>query len=202
MSEQPISHNFWLGQRVRLRGIEPSDAPAFVAWNQDSEAAGYLDFVWPPVSAASEVARVNQDALRHNLKDDSFDWVIATLDGQPVGTLDTNNCLPRNGTFGYGIFVGREHQRKGYASEAIAIVLRYYFQELRYQKCTIIVHSDNAASRGLHEHLGFRLEGTLRRMVYSHGQFLDSLHYGITTDEFAEGLGRRFPPAAPPATDL
>ena len=151
-----------------------------------------LDFVWPPVSAASEVARIEKDALRHSLKDDSFDWVIATLDGEPVGTIETNNVQPRNGTFGYGVFVGREHQRKGYASEAITLVLRYYFQELRYQKCTIFVHSDNAASRALHERLGFRLEGTLRRMIYTHGQYVDALYYGITAEEFAEGLGRRF----------
>ena len=30
--------------------------------------------------------------------------------------------------------ISREHRRNGYAAEAITLVLRYYFQELRYQQ--------------------------------------------------------------------
>ncbi len=40
--------------------------------------------------------------------------------------------------------VRREHQRKGYASEAIRLVLRYFFEELRYQK----VNAEYLARRG------------------------------------------------------
>lgn len=182
--------NFWQGKRVRLRGIEPSDADHFIQWNIDSEAARNLDFVWPPTSEASERARVAQDSLRHSMKDDAFDWVIVNLEGEPVGTIDTNTCQPRNGTFSYGVFVGREHRHQGYASEAIVLVLRYYFNELRYQKVTAGVHADNPASQGLHESLGFCLEGTVRRMVYTQGHYVDMLWYGMTAEEFQAGLGK------------
>jgi RimJ/RimL family protein N-acetyltransferase len=64
------------------------------------------------------------------------------------------------------------------------LVLRYYFQELRYQKVTVRVYSFNDASIRLHEKLGFQLEGRLRRTVYTNGEYFDELIYGLTVEEF------------------
>ena len=180
--------NFWQGTRVRLRGVEPADAEHFVRWSLDSEAARYLDFVWPPISDAAQRAVVAEDSLRRSMKDDAFDWVIVNLDGKPVGTINTHTCLPRNGTFSYGIFVDREHQQHGYASEAISLVLRWYFHELRYQKVTVGVSADNVASLRLHEKLGFVREGTLRRMVFTDGGYCDMVWWGMTREEFDAGF--------------
>ena len=81
--------------------------------------------------------------------------------------------------------IRREHQRRGYASEAIALVLRYYFQELRYQKASVRAYSFNEPSIRLHERLGFQLEGRLRREVYTEGRYFDVLVFGMTAEEFA-----------------
>jgi len=180
-----MSENFWQGNKVRLRGLEPSDAEFFIRWNLDSERARNLDFVWPPTSDASVRAWV-EEASRHKLENDTFHWVIENLDHEPVGSISTHDCNPRDGTFSYGVDVAPEHQGKGYASEAILLVLKYYFEELRYQKATIPVHADNPASIRLHEKLGFKLEGTLRRMFFTRGKFIDLHWFGMTVDEFHE----------------
>jgi RimJ/RimL family protein N-acetyltransferase len=179
-----LNTNYWQGKLVRLRGLEPADAEHLIRWNRDSEMGERMDFVWPPVSDASERARVAQDALRHALKDDAFDWVIADLDGEPVGTIDTHNCKPHWGTFGYAVYVAPEHRCRGYAREAIQIVLRYYFHELRYQKVNIKVYANNSPSLTLHEKLGFVREGTLRRSLFQHGEYVDVALYGMTREEF------------------
>jgi len=82
------------------------------------------------------------------------------------------------------VAVKSEHQRQGYAAEVIQLVLRYFFDELRYQKATVQIHADNSASIRLHEKLGFQLEGRLRRIVFNHGQYFDGLMYGLTVEEF------------------
>jgi RimJ/RimL family protein N-acetyltransferase len=74
--------------------------------------------------------------------------------------------------------------RKGYASEAILLVLRYYFLELGYQKVTATVYSFNTPSISLHERLGFQPEGRVRRTVYTQGQHFDELIFGMTREEF------------------
>lgn len=67
--------------------------------------------------------------------------------------------------------------------------MRYYFQELRYQKVTIHIYSFNDASAKLHETLGFQLEGRLRRTIFTKGQYFDELLYGMTREEFIDRYG-------------
>ena len=121
------------------------------------------------------------------ITDDNIRFTIARIeDDAVVGDMGVHEADPRVGTFAYGINVKREEQRKGYASEAIRLLLRYYFQERRYQKVTIKVYSFNKASMRLHESLGFQHEGRLRRMVYTEGGFHDEVVYGMTIEEFRE----------------
>ena len=56
---------------------------------------------------------------------------------------------------------------------------------LRYQKCAVVVHSNNEASVRLHESLGFTREGVIRRSVFAGGQYHNNVWYGITAEEFA-----------------
>ena len=181
--------NFWQGRLVRLRGVEPSDAETFARWNLDSETARGLDFVWPPVSLAFVRHDFEQLSLR-KLEDDAFFWVVEDAAGAAVGQINTHSCDHRVGVFRYGLSVAAEHRRRGYATEAVQIVLKYYFEELRYQKCLVTVHSNNAASVALHEKLGFAREGTLRRMVYTGGRFFDLYHYGLLKEEWEQSAQR------------
>ena len=181
--------NFWQGRLVRLRGVEPSDAETFAHWNLDSEAAREVDFVWPPVSLAQIRHELEGVSLR-KLEADAFTWVIEDADAQAVGSIATHTCDHRRGVFRYGLVVAREHRRRGYAAEAVPLVLKYYFEELRYQKCLVGVHSNNPASVALHEKLGFVREGTLRRMVYTGGRFYDEYHYGMLSEEWERSAHR------------
>jgi RimJ/RimL family protein N-acetyltransferase len=181
--------NFWQGRLVRLRGVEPSDAETFARWNLDSEAARELDFVWPPVSLAQVRGELEGLSLK-KLEADAFTWVMEDANAQAVGTISTHHCDHRRGVFRYGLSVAREHRRRGYATGAVLLVLKYYFGELRYQKCLVGVHSNNPASVALHEKLGFVREGTLRRMVYTGGRFHDLHHYGILKEEWERSAHR------------
>lgn len=177
--------NFWQGRHIRLRGIEPSDAPYFHRWNMDSDRARHLDFVWPPTSM-TQIAAWCEEQSKRKLENDAFHWVIEDEHGEPVGSISTHDCYPRGGTFSYGLDVALEHRRQGYASEAVRLVLKYYFEELRYQKVTVGVHSNNEASLRLHEKLGFQREGVFRRTAYTEGKYYDTIWFGITAEEFHE----------------
>jgi RimJ/RimL family protein N-acetyltransferase len=179
------NHNIWQGERVRLRAIEPEDWKIFNDWDLDSDTA--RDCYWVPFPKSQEAAR--KWALDLSLtapKADVFDFVIENLQGEFVGVINTHDCDARNGTFKYGLAIRREHQRQGYASEAIRLVLRHFFQELRYQKVTVDVYAYNKASIKLHEKLGFQHEGRVRRVIFTRGAYHDSLILGLTIDEWRE----------------
>ena len=180
--------NIFQGQRIRLRGIESSDWEHFHTWNKDTESARQSYLIPPPVSS-DFVQKWAQEQAQSAPKGDEYRFAIETVPtdqevAQLVGTLNTHSCDTRNGTFRYGIAIRQEAWRKGYASEAIRIILHYYFAELRYQKCTVDIYEFNEGSIKLHEALGFQHEGRLRRMIYSEGRHWDELVMGITKEEF------------------
>ena len=175
--------NFWQSTHVKLRAVEPADAEFFFEWNQDSDMTSHIDWLWPPSSLES-VRRWAEEEARRRPTDDVLFLVIENRAGERVGSISTHQCDRRVGTFRYGVAIRREHQRRGYASAAILLLLRYFFEELRYQKVTVNVYANNPASLRLHERLGFQLEGRLRRMVFSGGRHEDELHLGMTVEEF------------------
>jgi RimJ/RimL family protein N-acetyltransferase len=180
--------NIFRGQRVRLRAVEPGDWEFFHRMNETTTDFGRAtDEIWFPTSA--ETTRLWAEAqARASADRDMFRFQIEALEtGELVGTLNTHSTNPRVGTFMYGLVIAAEHQRKGYASEAIKLVLRYYFHEKRYQKATVEITSFNQPSIRLHERLGFTLEGRLRRMAFTDGKFYDALLYGMLREEFDRG---------------
>lgn len=178
------SAGIWQGERVRLRAIEPGDWPTYSAWDQDQEQSRSLYFVPFPQSEEAKRRWAEAESTRKP-EGDNFRFVIENKEGEVVGNLTTHDCDPRVGTLSYGINVQKEYRGKGYAVEAIRLVLRYYFEERRYQKVTVGVYSFNEASIRLHKKLGFQREGCLRRTVYTRGQYFDEIKFGLTAEEFA-----------------
>lgn len=174
--------SIWQGERVRLRAIEPGDWETFFAWNRDDEQTRNLYFIPLPQSQEAVRRWAEQEAVRRP-EGDNFRFVIEHA-GEVVGDLTTHDCDARVGKLSYGLNIRREHRREGFASDAIRIVLRYYFRELRYQKATVGAFSFNEASIRLHEKLGFQQEGRLRRTVYTDGRYFDELIFGLTVEEF------------------
>ncbi len=178
---------YWQGKLVRLRAIEPEDAEHFFQINRERDVDRNLEMVWPPASMAGQRKFVEEAATAGFKDGHNYGFQIETIDSaRHVGSIDTHHCDPRVGKFEYGLSVREQYRGRGYASEAILLVMRYYFQELRYQKCDVGVFDFNPASIHLHEKLGFVLEGRRRRATYSGGEFHDMLLFGMTDDEFRE----------------
>ena len=175
--------NFWKGDLIRLRAVEPEDWKHFFQWREDTYFQQTTDRITFPRSQEA-VKRWAADCALAEPKDDAYRWVIENHEGEFVGTINTYTCDPRHGTLKYGLGIRREYWRRGYATEAIRIVLRYFFEELRYQKANVQVYDFNQGSVDLHRRLGFQEEGRLRRMGYSQGQYYDWIVMGVTREEF------------------
>ncbi len=184
--------NFWQGGKVQLCAVEKDEIDTLLTSPEmaDTDLDRYEDFICFPASKEKRRTFFEKMAERDG-KDDTFFWLVKNLEGEYVGSIGTFDCDRRVGVFKYGLRILRPYWRRGYAREAVQIVLRYYFYELRYQKATVIVYSFNERSQRLHENLGFRLEGRLRRTVYTNGQLYDELYYGLTREEFG-GLSHVF----------
>ena len=179
MSELP---NAFEGERVRLRAVTGEDWERFHADAEDTESARLNEMIRLPRSP--EAARRWAEELSQKSDGENRVLAIESREGQLVGSISVGETDARHGTFRYGLGIFREARRRGYASEAIRLLLRFYFNELRYQKVNAGVYAFNEPSIKLHEKLGFKLEGRIRRAIYSKGSYHDEQLYGITAEEF------------------
>ena len=111
-------------------------------------------------------------------------FVIEKLKGDNVGSISYHSRNRKNGTFSFGVVINRAEREKGYAADAVRILLRYGFRERRYQKCNSACVDANTASIRLHEKLGFVEEGRRRRNFFLDGVFCDDVLFGLTREEF------------------
>lgn len=177
-------HNYvWAGLKVRLRPIMPADWDKFHKNDLDSDNARLCDEIHFPRSEEGTRLWAEHQASNYSNGDKVF-LAIESLEGTLVGSISTDSCNSRHGTFKYGVSIFREHWRNGYASDAVRILLRYYFEELRYLKVNAHVYAFNESSIALQEHLGFVQEGRIRDMVFTKGQHYDEYVFGLTKNEF------------------
>ena len=177
--------SIWTGRTVRLRGIEPDDWPAFRRFDEYTTDMRNADMVHPPRSAAGYREWAASRATKQATGDEFLLAIEAHADHTLVGTLSTSNLDQRAGRFSYGIGIGHDHQRRGYATEAIGLLLTYMFGERRFHKCEVGIYAFNAASIALHQRIGFQEEGRLRDHEYFAGRHHDLVVMGMTVSEFA-----------------
>jgi RimJ/RimL family protein N-acetyltransferase len=178
------SRYFWQGEKTRLRPLRIEDAEQSFINSLDSPSRQVLQLgIELPTSV---------ELLRSSLEkyigckdaDGVIVFVIENLEGIDVGSISLHSSDQKNGTFSFGIVINREHRRKGYAEDAVRILLRYGFWERRYQKCNSACVHTNEASIKLHKKLGFVEEGRRRRQVFFNGQYHDDVLFGLTREEF------------------
>ena len=158
--------------RLRLRQFADDDA-AFVLELLNEPA--WLRFIGDRGVRTLDDARAYiESGPRAMFARHGFSLMVAerATDGAALGMcgLIKRDTLPAP-DIGYA-FLPR-YWGQGYAREAVTLLLRYYFRELRFQKVTILIYSFNARSIRFHERFGFTESGVLRRVGWKHDAWHD-----------------------------
>lgn len=185
------SRYFWQGDRVRLRPrpLRPDDAERLFAESLDSPSRQVLQLgIELPTSVEAKLKEIEAYADCKET-DGVILFAIETLEGEAVGGISLHSQDCKNGVFGAGLTIARPHWGRGYAADAVRILLRYAFWERRFQKCDSACVATNEASIALHHKLGFVEEGRRRRRWFLNGDYVDEILFGLTREEF-EALER------------
>jgi RimJ/RimL family protein N-acetyltransferase len=105
-------------------------------------------------------------------------------DGEPVGTAGLGALDVTWGTAEVGYSVAREHWGNGYATEAVALLTRYAFEERRLAKLYATVYAHNPASMRVLEKAGWHEEAVLEREAFRDGERVDCHRYAAFADEW------------------
>ncbi|QRP46519.1 GNAT family N-acetyltransferase [Amycolatopsis sp. FDAARGOS 1241] len=155
------------GWKVRLREIRPSDRRTLAGFDRDAgNPGGYRHWA------------------RHRRGADLHFAIEALHNHTLVGSIWVS-ADPTAGTFSYGIGIGAQHRRCGYAADAVTILLTHMFGRCGYRKCEVSISGSNFASLSLHGELGFREEGRPRDTELLLGEVKFPVLMGLTSAGFA-----------------
>ena len=178
------SHYFWQGENVRLRPMRMEDAEQRFFDSLDSPSRQVLQYrIELPTSVELQRSALEKYAGCKDA-DGVIMFAIENGEGLSVGGISLHSRDEKNGLFSFGIVISREHRRKGYAEDAVRILLRYGFWERRYQKCNSACVHTNDGSIALHKKLGFVEEGRRRSGLFLNGKYYDDILFGMTREEF------------------
>ena len=85
-----------------------------------------------------------------------------------------------------GYWIDQARAGNGYMSEAVAVVAKFAFEDLRLHRLQIAIVPRNARSRRVVEKLGLRDEGIAARYLEINGVWEDHMRFAITAEEWTE----------------
>jgi len=124
--------------------------------------------------AADWIARKNFFLGAFDKKTDEF---VAQIYIGPV-----NWDLPE---FEVGYFVDKDHEGKGYVTEAVRATLKFIFEHLKAHRVRLKCDETNVRSIRVAERCGMVREGLFREnKKHPDGKYTGTLHYGLLKREF------------------
>ena len=182
MLEQVFDHIE--SERIILRRFIDSDLPSFLSYRNDPDVARYQSWETTSLAEAEEFIQV-QKGIQPGAPGQWFQFAIALKPtGELIGdcALKVSEHYSQQGEMGYTL--AREHQGKGYATEAICSLLDYAFLDLNLHRIVAITDCENAASVALLERIGLRREGHFIENTWFKGKWGDEYLYAILKDEW------------------
>lgn len=105
-------------------------------------------------------------------------FVVRRTDQVLLGAVTLDNIRrgpAMAGTLGY--WIGEEHARKGYMTDAIRAVVHHTFHQLDLSRVEAATLPENIASRGLLEKTGFKYEGVAQSYLQIAGRWRTHVLY-------------------------
>lgn len=173
------------GQHVRL---EPLDATAhaaglFDAYSAFPDTSNWTYLPYGPFASPEEYATWVESMATG---DDLLAFaMVSPIDGKPVGVASYLRINPAQGSIEVGhLSYSPAIQRSVAATEAMYLMMRRAFDELRYRRYEWKCDSRNAPSRHAAARLGFRYEGTFRNALVMKGRNRDTAWFSIIDEEW------------------
>ena len=168
--------------RVYLRALEPDDYKTSIEWRRDNEIWGMVGSTKYFVSEAYEKKWVEDTIFN------SRDIKLAVCEvgsNKYIGNVYATDIDQTNRSCTTGVLVGNhDFWGQGYASEAYRLLLDYLFNERNINRVQAYVLESNVASMKMHQKVGYKIEGTLRKSVYKNGKYQNQVLLSILKEEF------------------
>lgn len=168
-------------ERLVLREILPSDAPALFAMRSDERVMRHIPR--PLAASIADVEELIATIAEGRATNDGITWGIALKGtGALLGTIGFYRLKKEHFRAEVGYLLHPDHWGKGIAGEALDAVVEHGFHAFGFHSIEAVTDPSNKASNRLLKGHGFVLEAHLRENCCWNGRFLDSLVWSRLAD--------------------
>jgi len=166
-----------IGENISLRALEPGDID-FLYSTENDEANWEISSTQIPFSKyilEKYIKNAHQDIYEAK----QYRFVICAIDNTPIGMIDLFDFNPQHNRVGIGILITPSFQGKGYASEALELVIEYAFTFLNVHQIFANITSENKKSISLFEKFNFKQVGVKKDWIFSNSTYKDEILYQL-----------------------
>jgi len=159
-------------KNIKLRAVEPSDIDLIAEWENDPTIWHLSNTLIPfsrfdleqyVLNASKDIYSAKQVRLMIDLKDNN----------QTIGSIDLFDFEPMHRRAGIGILINSQHRNKGYASEAIDLILDYSNKTLNIHQLYCNIEETNETSLNLFRKKHFKEIGLKKDWNLRNGKWVN-----------------------------
>ena len=169
-----------VGKRIILRSPNHRDAEEFMKLNLQSSSF-HRGLASPPKTRDDYSAFLT----RARQQESEVFLICRKTDTAIAGSINLSQIFRggfQNAYLGY--YIGSAFSKQGYMTEAIQLILRYAFRELKLHRLEANIQPSNVASLALVRRAGFRREGYSPRYLKICGRWRDHERWAITVEDW------------------
>ena len=183
-----IGTPLFTGTLIRLIPLAPErDAEGIARWTGDPDYQWQVDDAPARPLSATQVKKQLEGMVKEaETEHQAFHFAIRTLDGDSlVGTASLVGIQWSHGASQLVIGLGNLADfEKGYADDALRLLLHYTFAELNLYRLEVKTAETNEHGIAVLQRAGFSVEVRNRQAIYRAGKRRDLLHLGLLRDEW------------------
>jgi diamine N-acetyltransferase len=151
------------GENIYLRALEPSDLEILYKWENDTT-------IWKVSNTLAPFSKFVLEQYLVNAHEDIFTGkqirlMICLKNNSPIGTIELFDFDPQHGRVGIGIMINGSEENKGYASEALNVLIKYCFEILLVKQIYCNITASNDRSLHLFKKLKFTEIGLKKQWI-------------------------------------
>lgn len=178
------------GQLVRLGPIDFENDPVIESrWTHHPDFLRSLtgDWVYP---RSPEQIKKQYEATEKECEDSKSQYYFAIRlkeDDRLLGFATIYWIQWNHGTGIFRLAIGDPADRqKGYGGEALAMLLRFCFNELNLYRLSTVIAEYNLVAQQMLEKAGFKIEVIRREALHRDGRRWDFYHYGLLAQDWRQ----------------
>ncbi|QDX93947.1 GNAT family N-acetyltransferase [Brevibacterium sp. JNUCC-42] len=170
-------------ERLILRQLQPSDAPAMFHYFSKDEVMKYYDLeTFTELQQAENI--ISQFGERYQAKQGIRWGITRKTDDVVIGTCGYHNVNKEHSKAEIGYELSPEFWQQGIMSEAIQAIVAFGFAKWNLNRIEAFIDPENEGSRRLLTKTGLREEGLLKEYFFEKGNFVDAVIFAILRKEF------------------